>query len=439
MARFEPHPGDLIRLNSATYHVMRHPGYPEMAFGQEGRKAIVYQLREARRLFAFKIFKPRYRQPELIATCEALSQLNLPGLEVCERQCLTRSTANSLVAQYKELEYAILMPWIDGTTWFDIILSETSIGESESQELAKSTASLLVALEQRGFAHCDIAGTNVIVSTATGAVNLIDVEDMYGPGLPPPSGFPKGTNGYQHQAARIAKQGQWCAEGDRFSAAVLLVEMLTWHHPDIRREADDEHYFAEEELQDPGNRRYELMMRVLTSISRPVAECFEAAWRAPTLAAAPTLGEWANLLEAVQVPLLPKEQVREALSRYRCTVCAAQFEQPAAGGRCPRCGAKRIEQAQLAAAPPPTQRAIWGIRCQVCSYEAQRPSAGGRCPNCGSIKVVQAVIQATQTPSHPVDNHQCPRCVYSFAQFARGGRCPNCGTRFDTERPSFRK
>ena len=159
VSRFEPQPGDQITLKSGSYAVMPHPAWEEIAFGQEGRKAIVYQLKSNGRLFAFKVFKTAFREPQLVDTCQGLSQLTFPGLEVCMRQCLTRATAGPLIAQYPELEYAILMPWIEGSTWFDILFSGTQISLDESQRLARSTAKILSVLEQRGFAHCDMGAS----------------------------------------------------------------------------------------------------------------------------------------------------------------------------------------------------------------------------------------------------------------------------------------
>jgi hypothetical protein len=297
MPRFDPKPGDQLVLDPTTYRVTPHPVVPTMAFGQEGRKAIVYQLRSNSHLFALKIFKPSFRDASLVDTCQALSHLTQPGLEVCERDCLTPSSAASLLRQYPEMEYAVLMPWIVGSTWFDILVNNTRIGEDACKQMAQSTAEVLADLETRGYAHCDVAGGNVIVNTTSGAVSFIDVEDMFGPSLPAPSAFPQGTDGYQHRASRVAEQGQWCAEGDRFSAAVLLAEILAWHDARIRKAADEETYFAPHELQDPSSSRYQLMRDTLAGMSSEVAACFECAWNSATLAECPSLSEWAQLLE----------------------------------------------------------------------------------------------------------------------------------------------
>ncbi len=297
MPRFEPNPNDYLTIESQEYQVAPHPAVPHIAFAQEGRKAIVYQMRQNGQLFALKQFKPPFREARLEQTCQILSQLDMPGLEVCKRQCFTQATAPALLQQYPDMAYAVLMPWVQGSTWFDIIVSDSRLSIDACKKVAKSTADLLATLEQKGFSHCDIAGANVVVNTTVGTVSLIDVEDMFGPGLTLTEAYPEGTTGYQHKKRPKIETAQWCATGDRFAGAVLLAEMLAWHDPNIRRQASDEHYFAQSELQDPNSRNYQLMSATLQDLSPQIAECFEQAWFSDTLEACPPLSEWARLLE----------------------------------------------------------------------------------------------------------------------------------------------
>jgi hypothetical protein len=268
-----------------------------MAFGQEGRKAIVYQTRSDTGFYALKIFKPQFRDVKMVDTSAALASLYAPGLEVCRRECLTRATADSLVNKYPEMEYAVLMPWVHGSTWFDIIAGGAAISKDASQQIAKNAADVLAGLEQLGYAHCDIAGGNIVVNLTTGRVDLIDVEDMHGKGLMLAGAFPQGTDGYQHCTGPTNPKGQWCGEGDRFAAAVLFAEMLAWHRGSIRKAADEEHFFSQGEMQKPDSQRYELMVETLKELSRDVADAFERAWRSKLLSECPTLAEWAKLLD----------------------------------------------------------------------------------------------------------------------------------------------
>ena len=98
-----------------------------MAFGQEGRKAIVYQVQRDSELYALKVFKRQFRGAYLVDICRKLARLVLRGLEVCARRCLTQATAEAAIEEHPELEYAVVMPWIQGATWFDIIFSGTAL------------------------------------------------------------------------------------------------------------------------------------------------------------------------------------------------------------------------------------------------------------------------------------------------------------------------
>ncbi len=297
MARFEPEPAEHITIAGVPYEVMPHPTVPAMAYGQEGRKGIIYQLSARDGCFALKVFKQQFRHASLVDTCRALDQLALAGLDVCHRHCITRNSDTSLISRYPDIEYAIVMPWMAGSTWHDIVLAKTIISESSCRKLAKNAADVLASLEARGYAHCDVAGSNVVVSTGTGKVNLIDVEDMYGPGLALASAFPRGTEGYEHVTSRQLVQGQWCAAGDRFSAAILFAEMLGWHDARVRQAADDEHFFACDDLQRPTSAQYILLLGVLAAMSQDAADLFACAWASQSLDDCPTLADWAKVLE----------------------------------------------------------------------------------------------------------------------------------------------
>ena len=296
MAILEPQPGATIILDD-QYHFLPHPSVPSMAFAQEGRKAVVYQLAKNGRKYALKIFKSQYRDASMVGTSENLSQLAFRGLEACSRLCFTRPAYAGLINQFPDMEYAVLMPWINGSTWFDVVYQGTALTPDASKTIAKNTADVLANLEKGGYAHCDVAGANVIVNTLTGEVNFIDVEDMFGPRLPDPSAYPLGTDGYHHKDGRTRPKGQWCAAGDRFSAAVLFSEMLGWCDADVRERRDEEHYFSPAEMQDPSSSRYQRLLETLKGLSRTVADCFERAWKSATLEDCPSMAEWAKALE----------------------------------------------------------------------------------------------------------------------------------------------
>lgn len=299
--RFEPQPFDTIQIDGKTLEVMQHP-HPSLqaqrfSFAQEGRKAIVYQLRytSGKQLFALKVFKPKYRGPYIITNSERIAQYaNLPGMSSCNRVIIKKPTDRDLINQYPELEYAVLMPWVGTRSWRDIVFLSRKLTYGQGILLALHTAYLLTYLEKQGVAHCDIAGSNVMVNIDQQVTYLVDLEDMYDPQSSAPSNFPLGTAGYQHISNLKNDTGQWVAEGDRFSAAVLFAEMLTWHKSQIRDSARGEHYFNENDMQDVSSDQYLHMLSALNTISPEIADLFAKAWSSPTLADCPSLDDWAD-------------------------------------------------------------------------------------------------------------------------------------------------
>ncbi len=297
MSEFNPAPRDRFVIGGTVYQVMPHPAVPSFAFGQEGRKAFVYQIGDPEgHLYALKKFKMAFRIPELVEICDALARFaQWPGLEVCARQCLHRDVHDDAIDEYPDLEFSVLMPWIGGSTWYDIIIGETPLSRLEALTFANATAQVLSALEESGLAHCDIAAPNVIINPATGRAHLIDVEDIYAPGFSPPAALPAGTDGYAHQTA---SRGLWESTADRFAGAILMSEMSAWFSPQIRRDADEEHYFGVGEMQQDSP-RYRLMRDTLEELEPRLAELFEQAWHSDTLGACPQLREWYAVINDV--------------------------------------------------------------------------------------------------------------------------------------------
>jgi len=293
MTRFEPKPGDIIEITGQEYQFSPHPVISTMAYGQAARKSIVYQLKRKanNELFALKAFKPKYQENLIVSNTKDLSKYkSISGLKVCNRQCITKNSDRNLVNKYPELEYAVLMPWISGSTWTDIVVSKTIFDINSSLNYAYLLASVLVEFEDRGMAHCDIADGNVVFDLTTGSeIQLVDVEDIFAPGLPTPSYIPSGSPGYAH---RTCSDGQWHAEGDRFAAAVLFAEIICWHNPQIRSKAQQEHYFDSKEMQDLESSRYELILSVLNSVNLNLSLLLKQAWESNSLCDCPRIFLW---------------------------------------------------------------------------------------------------------------------------------------------------
>ena len=326
---FQPQTNDPLTVDDVTYRLARHPAAPGMPYGQEGRQATVYQLAADGQIRALKVFKARYRIPALAALADRLVAFaDLPGLAVCRRTVLTARRHTTLLRQYPDLTYAVLMPWIAGPTSMETLLGGQSIPPEDSLALAHALAETLAALEERGVAHCDLSGPNLLLPTldAVGgarrvavdgdqnaAIELVDVEQLYGPGLERPQTVPAGSPGYAHRSASV---GLWGPDADRFAGAVLLAEILSWCDARVRAAAWGESYFDPAEMQQPSD-HYSLLLNALTNLwGGPIAALLEQAWGSATLADCPTFGEWLVSLPAQVPPLtLPTPQPAQITSQ----------------------------------------------------------------------------------------------------------------------------
>jgi hypothetical protein len=328
---FRPNVGDELTLNNATYRIAEHPAAPGIPYGQEGRAGIVYCLERSPLpsgegpgvRAALKVFRARFRTPALVSQAEKLAAFaDLPGLTVCRRTVLTPTRYADLLRREPDLTYAVLMPWIEGPTWTEVMLEKRPLTPQQALDLARAFADILSRMEQNGLAHCDLSGPNVLLPmlaqqtadrrpqtaySPSSTVELVDVEGLYAPGLPRPEALPSGSSGYAH---RTAREGLWGPTADRFAGAVLLAEMLCWGDESVRQACYGETYFDPAEMPAQGGAnppRYQTLLSALARhYGQPVADLFERAWTSETLADCPTFGEW--------LVALPEHPVAQALS-----------------------------------------------------------------------------------------------------------------------------
>jgi tetratricopeptide (TPR) repeat protein len=316
-------------IDNVTYRVAEHLAAPGMPYGQEGRQATVYQLAAPspavgegqegspdRR--ALKVFKPRYRLPALAGLADKLASFAvLRGLAVCHRTVLTARRHADLLHQHPDLIYAVLMPWIEGPTWMEVLLQRQALAPEQSLALARSLAEILAGMEEHGLAHCDLSGPNVLLPAllpspsigrgvgGEGGVALVDVEQLYGPDLRRPELLPGGSPGYAH---KTAPDGLWSSTADRFAGAVLLGEMLGWCDERVREASWGENYFDPHEMQRESERFQALVGVLEERWGTGVARLFERAWRSEVLADCATFGEWLVMLPE-EVPTLEAPSV----------------------------------------------------------------------------------------------------------------------------------
>lgn len=303
--------GQTIRIDQQDYTFVSHTTALKMAYAQTGGKGTVYQLKGSDgQHWALKVFHPQYRHPRITTINGALKENyeSIPSVTIWRRLTIRHPKHNALLEEYPDLEYAVLMPWVEGDNWENYWSDEDQdkpLDAAKSLRLAVELGKTLSQMEQTAIAHCDLAGSNIMVDPSRARVELIDIEDSFIHGIQPPSAgsIPLGTSGYQHTASRGLDYGLWCAEGDRFAGAVLLAELLTWHVPEIRAASDGaKHYFQDSDLKEPkrANERFKLMVDVLKTGSTEVADLFARAWGAPTLVECPQLTYWYEALKKAQ-------------------------------------------------------------------------------------------------------------------------------------------
>src|SRR5688572_5931766 len=132
---FKPSIGMTLTIWGHQYSFLEHPNAPGMVFGQDGSRGSVYQVREdGGALFGLKVFNRDFRVPRLKETAHRLSNLGTrPGLRAAYRRVIARD--QRLVEDFPALEYAVLMPWIKGRTWYD------QLGNAERYRRAVHSAS----------------------------------------------------------------------------------------------------------------------------------------------------------------------------------------------------------------------------------------------------------------------------------------------------------
>ncbi|ANS75334.1 hypothetical protein AWM70_12550 [Paenibacillus yonginensis] len=287
----------------SSYELAEHPLVSGIPYGQEGRQGTVYKLirTEDGLPFALKVFRPSYRDPALVKKAAELNRYaELEGLKAASREVIDPQNSKELLSRYPELLYAAVMPWIEGSTWNEIISQKQVLSVHECMDNAAALAETLTKMEEHGLAHTDLSSSNLMLSTTSDGMNiqLIDLEDLYAGGASEPDELPAGGDGYKSPSIQL--ESAWGAQVDRFPGGLLLAELLAWADPDIRESSFGDSYFAPNEIQQSCE-RYERMVRTLLSLYGPgMAGLFERVWSAEQLQQCPSFAEWSLALMAAQ-------------------------------------------------------------------------------------------------------------------------------------------
>src|SRR5207245_1392854 len=91
------------------------------------------------------------------------SLASVPGLAACRQRVLSPRRHPELLRREPDLLYAVIMPWIEGPTWTQMVTTHRELDPDVCLELARGLTDVLEGLEERGLAHCDISGSNVLL------------------------------------------------------------------------------------------------------------------------------------------------------------------------------------------------------------------------------------------------------------------------------------
>jgi len=297
-------PGDRFELASHNsvrlLSVQPDPIDPSEPYFEYGGTGAVLQLQDLRsgNFHALKIFDPRFQDDGQVQYAENLTKLQLHNfILVADRTVITPQNHHKLIEKFNALKHSLFMPWIPGYTWQEVLIdnknrkTKPKFSPNQCFEFAANLCVLLKLLEDKKCAHCDICSNNIIVDPTTNKVELIDIEDMYGPGFRKSPSFVGGQKGYTHQ--KHNQEHQWCQESDRFGGAILIAEMATWYSQSVRDLSGSESYFSSnEDLQKSSVPFQTLLSTLREQTSQKIAELFVDTWDSTNLRECPPMSEW---------------------------------------------------------------------------------------------------------------------------------------------------
>ncbi|MBO9599720.1 MAG: hypothetical protein J7559_18085, partial [Cohnella sp.] len=303
---FQPEAGARLEINGNAYLIGAHPNAQRLPYGQEGRQGTVYLLESehGRKRKALKVFRGKFVNPSLAHHSRQIAgNADVSGLSACERFIVTPQNDPDLLHREPDLLYAVVMPWIEGPTWMDVMLNKRPLTRKQAFSAAFALVQALAGMEQRGLAHCDLSGPNVMLpmlgERSLGVkpidyIQLIDLEQMYASSLDRPEHIAGGSPGYA--PIHLTASQLWGVQADRFAGAVLIAEMLSSCFEAFFAEAWGESYFAPDELQRGGDRAGSMVDRLRREWGDGIADLFARAWDSDDLSACPTFGEWSVAL-----------------------------------------------------------------------------------------------------------------------------------------------
>jgi hypothetical protein len=290
--KFKPKPNETVRLFRQEYTFQEHPNAPGMSHSMEGGRAFVFQVRDKQGdTFGLKVFKEKFRDDDRITESEAHFRKleRLKGMSAAQRRIVQPTDTGA--KKHPELVSAVLMPWIKGRPWGVMLLQAQSNGalyaKPDAIRLCTDFLETITCLERGKVAHTDISSGNVIFP-APDTTELVDLEDVYMPGAKRPAHPTPGTPNYQHPA----KQWTWCAEGDRYAAAVLASEILLLSDKNSAKKATDSGYYGGNCDSAEACERFEEALRWFKKEAPDFGDLLHVTWRASSLDKCPPISSF---------------------------------------------------------------------------------------------------------------------------------------------------
>ncbi|MDQ0110662.1 hypothetical protein [Paenibacillus harenae] len=283
-----------LRIDGSKYGLSGSLCVNDTAPIRESEHGTIYQLvnEQDGAKYALKVFHSFYRHPSLAEQAGKLNGLaNGNGLQACSRSVVTPDSDKQLIVDFPEMLYAVIMPWIGGTTWGDLLHKRERIDEEDSRALAQSFLDIMLTLERQQIAHCNLSSDNIMTGLGN-SVELLDLEHLYASELNKSNISWRAAPGY---LPAFAKDDNWNGMADRYAGSIVLLEMLTWFDDRIRDKAWGDSYFHPDELQS-NCERADVMREVLREhYSQAAVALFDKVWNSGQPSECPTFGEWSSI------------------------------------------------------------------------------------------------------------------------------------------------
>jgi hypothetical protein len=325
--RFNPKADATIALSlmgtEVTFSVDPHPDpkYRAVKFphAMTGDRSTIWHMHvyQSDDEYALKVPNAKYPgRSDVQEICTRLDLLKLvEGLESSDRFCLTREAAAPTIELYAELEYAVLMPWIRGTSWFDAhqdherTRSLGSLSRWQCLQLGHRLACVLSELESRRIVHCGLCPENLIVDTESVRVEVVGLDDIHYCGATQNGRTRTKLPGYAHPAY---SESQVDGAFDRFPGALLLAEILAWFDEKVRGQCGAESYFEPDELQVEGLGKFHALEDAVSQHHPDLARLLGGAWKSAAPDSCPSIQQWRETLERVMLTKIEYAWLRGA-------------------------------------------------------------------------------------------------------------------------------